>query len=187
MSQLNELKTQHREVARLTFEGYKPTEIADRLEMPISTVYGIRHDPLFKQEVERLNDLADSEVVDVRRRLAGMTVKAVTRLDELLDSESEKIRLDVAKDVLDRSGYAAKQQLQHNHNHLHFNGEKIQELKERARQGGAVISDSEDQETSAEETVEAASELPLDEGLTSTSEQPIDIATSTNGSFEAPS
>lgn len=152
MSQLNELRSQHREVARLTFEGYKPTEIAERLDMPISTIYGIRHDPLFKQEVERLNDLADSEVVDVRRKLAGMSVKAVERLDQLLDSHQEKIQLDTAKDVLDRTGYAPKYQFDHRHTHMHFNDEKIQELKDRAKKAGAVVSDNEAEDAEFEET-----------------------------------
>jgi transposase len=150
MSGLQELKTQHREVARLKFEGYQPSEISERLGMSLQTVYGIQSDPLFKQELARLNDKADEEVVNVRRRLSEMSVKAVEKLDTLLDSGDDRIVLRASQDVLDRAGFSAKQRHEHLHAHTTFDQNKVEELKERAKMAGAVIQDYDSEEEDGE-------------------------------------
>jgi len=136
---LQELKTKHREIARLLLEGIKPAQISERFDMPLSTVYNIQSDPLFKAHTMRLSDEIDQEVIKVRKRLAEMNSKALDALDDLLtyDNIPPAVRLNTAKDVLDRNGFAPAQNV--NHNHAYFTAQDLLELKQRARNAGAAI------------------------------------------------
>lgn len=128
---LQELRDSHREVARLKFEKYTPAEIAQQTGMAISTVRGILADPLCKAHISKLQDESDREVVNVRKRLAEMSIKATDVLENLLGSFDEKVKLATARDVLDRAGYTPK--FKHEHTHAHLTREDIESLKARAR------------------------------------------------------
>jgi hypothetical protein len=56
--------------------------------------------PQAMKNAKRLMEIADM-------RLRGLTVRAVDKLEELLDAESEPVMLGAAKDVLDRGGLKA--------------------------------------------------------------------------------
>ncbi len=45
---LAELKIKHREVARLSFEGFRPADIAAKTSVKLATVYKILRDPICK-------------------------------------------------------------------------------------------------------------------------------------------
>jgi hypothetical protein len=136
---LQELKTQHREIARLLLEGLRPAQVSEKFGIPIGTVYNIQNDPLFKAHTAKLADEIDKEVVNTRRRLSEMNTKALDVLDDILtyDNIPPSVRLGAAKDVLDRNGYAPAQNI--NHNHAHFTTDDLLNLKQRAVQAGAVI------------------------------------------------
>lgn len=135
---LNELKAQHREVARLKFEGFSPVEISDQTGLALTTVRGILADPLCKGHIDQLNDSADSGVIDVRKKLAEMSKDALEVISEILTYPDApyNTRLSAAKDVLDRNGYAPPQQV--NHAHLHLTTEELHSIKERAKAAGAL-------------------------------------------------
>lgn len=137
---LNELSSHHREIARLRFEGKRPVEISTMLNMPISTIRNILADPMCKAHIERLTDSADTEVINVRRRLAEMNAKALATIDDLLshDDVSHSVQLKAAQDVLNRNGYAPIQT--HQHMHAHLTGEDLAKMKARALASGAIIS-----------------------------------------------
>lgn len=131
---LEELKSHHREVARLKFEGYKPAEIADQMGMPISSVRLILKDPLCKALVQKLGDQADEQVIDVRKRLAEMNVYALDVIENILRDEYGHVpantQLNAAKDVLDRTGYQAVQRTENIH--AHMTRDELEEIKKRA-------------------------------------------------------
>lgn len=135
---LDELKAQHREVARLKFEGFPPTEIASQTGLALSTVRGILADPLCKAHIDQLNDRADHSVIDVRKKLAELNTDALDVIEEILQYAEApyNVRLKAAHDVLDRNGYATRQQV--NHAHLHLSHEELSQIKERARSAGAL-------------------------------------------------
>lgn len=141
---LDELKAQHREVARLKFEGFPPTEIATQTGLALSTVRGILCDPLCKAHIDQLNDKADSSVVDVRKKLAEMNVDALNVIEEILTYAEAPytVRLKAAHDVLDRNGYATQQRV--NHAHLHLSTDELSQIKARAREAGAVSLEHDD-------------------------------------------
>ena len=128
---LQELKTHHREVARLRFEGLSPKDIAERTDSPIQTVYSILRDPLCKSYLDGLHDKADSTTIDVRRKLAEMNTQALDTLKWLLTSGDipPSVQLGAAKDVLDRNGYKPPER--HEHLSVHLTAEDILELRQR--------------------------------------------------------
>jgi hypothetical protein len=140
---LKELKSFHREVARLSFEGYAPHDIATRLHIPVSRVNTLLKDQLCQAYLQRLYDKADSHVIDVRKKLASLVVKAIDCQEQILTKYSEKavpfnVVASVAKDVLDRNGYAAPTKVEHFHGH--FTKNDLKELMEQAKAHGANIS-----------------------------------------------
>jgi len=105
---LKDLKTHHREVGRLSFQGYKPTEIAKRTEIKLTTVYSILRDPMCKSFISGLMDKADEVSLDVREKLVTMNNSALDAIGDILDKDSKaphNVILSAAKDVLDRNGY----------------------------------------------------------------------------------
>lgn len=129
---LENLKTNHREIARLAFEGYKAPEIADQLNMTTGTVKQLLNDPLCKSAIQKMQDEADKAVIDVRKELSKMNLDAVRVIKEILNDQSaaRSTQLKAAEGVLDRSGYSPKQQ--HEHVHAHLTKGDIEELKRRA-------------------------------------------------------
>lgn len=142
---LKDLKSNHREIARLTHQGIKPTEIAERIGMDVGTVYLIRRDPLFKQALAKLDDEADEEIIDVRKKLAEMSIKAVDKLDNLIDSHDDKVSLKASTDVLDRAGYKPPEVTKNYHAHAHFTSDDIEELKSRAASAGAMVKEADEE------------------------------------------
>jgi hypothetical protein len=138
---LQELKSQHREIARLKFEGQRPAEIASITGMALSSIHGILSDPLCKAHMARLSDDADNSVVNVRRKLAKMNTKAVDVIDEILthsEGTSSAVRLKAAQDVLNRNGFAPV--LESRHMSVHITSDDLNEMKQRAAlASGAII------------------------------------------------
>jgi len=138
---LNQLRSRHREIARLKHQGVAPKEIAARLEMSVATLYQIFADPLFKAHVDSLEDASDRATISARKILADGAIRAAERIVDMIETPDEKLALSAAKDVLDRTGYAA--QTANFHAHLHMNSDDIERLKERAKQLGIIAPKSE--------------------------------------------
>ncbi len=130
---LKELKTQHREIARLRVQGLSPADISVRTETNLQTVYNILRDPLCKGYMNGLSDQADETIIDVRKRLAKMNIAALKVMEDILDPRTENVpysvQANVAKDTLDRTGYKAPERIEKVE--VHLTGEDIKELKER--------------------------------------------------------
>ena len=129
---LNELKTQHREIARLSFEGFKAPDISLKTGMAISSVRTILADPLCKAYIEHLDSAADVNAIDVRKQLSQLNVKALRVLDDMLTNEvPPNVALRAAQDVLDRTGYKPIERTEHLHAHL--TKTELDEIKNRVR------------------------------------------------------
>ncbi len=128
---LKELATQHREIARLRFEGRSPVEISTLTGVAIGTVRGILADPLCKSAIQKLHDSADVNSIDVRKRLVQMNNKALNTLEECMDQDiSMAVKLSASKDVLDRNGYVPH--IKVDHTHLHLTPDELEGIKARA-------------------------------------------------------
>lgn len=131
---LKELKTSHREVARLSFQGFSPSEIADRVGFTTQSIYQILKDPLCKSYVQGMVDKADTHVIDVRKKLIELNDLAVDTIKDIMNKDSNapaSVQLSAAKDTLDRNGYKAPEKFEHIHGH--FTTKDLLELQNRAK------------------------------------------------------
>ena len=113
---LKELKSQHRNIIQMAFNGYKNQEIAERLGMAQSSVSTIIRSPLGQAYLNGLQDRAHEATLDVRKKLVSLNRAALDTFEHLLDSRSRKavpaaVQFNAAKDVLDRNGYKAPDRL----------------------------------------------------------------------------
>ena len=132
---LKQLRSHHREIARLSVQGFTPNEIAMQLNRNPQTVYKILRDPLCKSFLNGLLDKADTQVINVRKALVDLNRPAVENIKDILDTEKDvpapaNVRLAAAKDVLDRNGYKAPDKVMHAHGH--FTLDDLKKLRERA-------------------------------------------------------
>lgn len=117
-SQLDALKTKHRQIARLSFEGLKPADIASRSGVGLATVYKILRDPICKGYISGLSDQVDKTSLSVRERLMNLNQSALDTFEYILSSDSKApytVQATVGKDVLDRTGFKAPDKIDINH------------------------------------------------------------------------
>jgi predicted transcriptional regulator len=113
---LKELKSQHRNIVQMSFNGYSNNEIAERLGMAHTTVSSILRSPLGQAYLHGLQDRAHEATLDVRKKLVSLNRAALDTFEHLLDSRSRKavpaaVQFNAARDVLDRNGYKAPDRL----------------------------------------------------------------------------
>ena len=105
---LKELKTQHRTIIQMVFSGFSNNEIAERLEMSPSSISAIIRSPLGQAYLGGLNDKAQEDTLDVRKKLTSLNKDALKTFERILDPKQKAphaVQATVAKDVLDRNGY----------------------------------------------------------------------------------
>jgi len=105
---LKELKTTHRKICQLSFDGFNNTDIAAKLDVSKSTVSKIVNSALGKAYINGLLDRADTKTLDVRQKLVQMNSLALDAFDRILKPDSKApyaVQFNTAKDVLDRTGF----------------------------------------------------------------------------------
>ncbi|MCP3683277.1 MAG: sigma-70 family RNA polymerase sigma factor [bacterium] len=125
---LNNLKTKHREIARLSFGGLTPADIAKQTNIGMNTVYKILRDPICQAYIGGLGDKVDETVLSVRERLMNLNASTLDRFEEIMGKESKaphSVIASVGKDVLDRTGYKAPDRIDINHTLQHKSDEEI--------------------------------------------------------------
>ena len=114
MPTLKELKSQHRNIIQMAFNGYKNNEIAERLGMAQSSVSIILRSPLGQAYMNGLQDRAQEATLDVRKKLVSLNKDALDTIARLLNPKEKaphSVQFSAAKDVLDRTGYKAPDRL----------------------------------------------------------------------------
>lgn len=94
----------------MSFNGFRASEIAERLGISTITVSHVLNSPLGKAYLNGLNDKIAEATIDVRKELLSMNKAALGTLSRLLDPKQKNpasVQLGAAKDVLDRSGFKA--------------------------------------------------------------------------------
>lgn len=105
---LKELRTQHRNIIQMSFSGFSNNEICEKLGMSPSSVSQIIRSPLGQAYLNGLNDKAQSDTLDVRKKLISLNKGALGAIERILDPKQKaphSVQLNAAKDVLDRNGY----------------------------------------------------------------------------------
>jgi predicted transcriptional regulator len=111
---LKELRTQHRTIIQMAFNGYRNKDIAERMEMSDCTVSQIIRSPLGQAYLKGMQDKAQEATLDVRKKLITLNASALNVLERVMNPAEKaphSVQLTAAKDVLDRSGYKAPDRL----------------------------------------------------------------------------
>lgn len=119
LESLTKLRKRYQEVVRRYVDGQNPSQISREMTSYRSAqgVSNVLQRPEVKQAIADLTDLVNKEYV-VRKsqpglpqaadRLKGLADPAVAALEEfVLDRDQPKLRLDAAKDILNRNGVRA--------------------------------------------------------------------------------
>lgn len=87
---------------------YSMTKVASLLDVHVNTAYGW----LKREDVQlALKESQESIHFQVDAELKALTMKATRKLMELVDSPIDAVSLQAVKDVLDRGGHKAKQEI----------------------------------------------------------------------------
>lgn len=90
--------------------GLRPGEIAHKYSMTPAYISKIVNSPLFLKEVERLSNGLDNATIEVDKELKLMQARALEIIaEDLYTREASKKRTKVAFDILDRTGFHARQ------------------------------------------------------------------------------
>ncbi len=105
---LKTLRTQHRTIIQMAFNGFKNSEIAERMSMSPTTISTIINSPLGQAYLNGLHDKAQEATLDVRKQLIDMNAKALATFERILQPTTKapyNVQFNTAKDILDRNGY----------------------------------------------------------------------------------
>lgn len=105
---LKELRANHRAIIQMSFNGFRNQEIAEKTGMSPGTISQILRSPMGQAYMNGLQDRAQENTIDVRKKLIDMNKDALATLSRILDPKVKapyNVQLSAAKDVLDRNGY----------------------------------------------------------------------------------
>lgn len=111
---LKELKSHHRKIIQMSFNGFSNNEIAERMGTTPANVSTLLRSPLGQAYLNNMEDKAKSATLDVRKELISMNRDALNTFRRLLDPKQKapaSVQFNTAKDILDRSGYKAPDKL----------------------------------------------------------------------------
>lgn len=139
-SQLKELREHHLLMARMIATGnFRPKQLAAITGMTPDYISKIRHGELMQKEIGGLKEEIRRETVDVVKKMAEISSKAVDTLEGLMDDEltPPAVRRAASVNILDRAGYAPVRKIEARHMHAHLTKEDVEEIKQRAKLEGA--------------------------------------------------
>ena len=101
--EVTKVMPRHREIMRRVLEGATYVQIAQAMGLHVQTIMLICTSPLFRGELEKLEQNADFSVV---KRAEELSNEALDTLKTLMrNARSEAIRKTSADSILDRAGY----------------------------------------------------------------------------------
>lgn len=123
----------HHEILRLLLMGMKSVDVAATLGISPVTVSYTANSPIAKRQLSIMRGARDAHAVDVAANIKELCPKAVTVLEEMMESENEANKFKAAIAVLDRGGHAPVQRVQAGVAHMHFTSDELNDIKKRAR------------------------------------------------------
>lgn len=119
--------------------GLRDIDIAHVSGLTLSQVEAIRESDAFKGMLEKVVEAIYAHDQDDIRGMFKQNARiAASKLSELMNSESESIKLNAANAVLDRSGNTVKQIIEHQHQ---LDGTLVIEYRKRSEEGEAALLD----------------------------------------------
>lgn len=132
--EIKHLQDRTKEIARLALIGWSSEAIADFLGISRETVKQIRGSSLFRKHVDELQERRDESAIDVRRDMDLLIPHAIDTYERVLAGEegTPSLRVKVAGEVLDRTGYAPVKQVNVHSTTTKMTLEDIAEIRRRA-------------------------------------------------------
>ena len=126
---ISELKVHHRNMARLQVAmGLRPGELAAITGFSPSQISVITQSPLYEAEINRLESLAEAEIIDIRRELEARHPMALAAIDRGLGQEDDNKAAQIGFEILDRTGHSKGVPIQpHLHAHFHKAAKEMDE------------------------------------------------------------
>ncbi len=93
----------HHQAAALIAQGKKPGEIAEYLGVLPVTLSAWKRSPAFQEILaEYRKEITDESLAYVKQQINTLQVKAIDRLDKLLEADSESVQLGAVREILER-------------------------------------------------------------------------------------
>lgn len=121
-AQIKEIRARHQAIMRLHILGVSQKDIAQILEITPQMVSIVQNSDIYRAEFSKMQQQANEKTVesvaDIQARIEKLAGKSLTVLEEILEDAmaDNKIKADVAFDILDRSGYKPAQKVEHSVN-----------------------------------------------------------------------
>ena len=131
----------HHEICRLAMAGMKQVDIARVLGITEVSVSTCLNSAVVKQHLHVMRLAKDSAALDVAKKIEEMQPKAAKVLDAVLEGETDantRLKVEVAKDVLDRGGHGAPKIVKGEIAHAFLTAQDIEDIKQKARASRAI-------------------------------------------------
>lgn len=129
----------HQEIKRRIFLGQKGVKIAEELGCSPSVVSSVKNSPIIKDELAKMNAVADVNVIDIEKRVSDLAPVALELVKDCLikgnvkgESLSAKTILAEANKILDRGIGKPTQNINSVDTHLHFTVDDLKQIKAEA-------------------------------------------------------
>jgi hypothetical protein len=136
------LQERHHQILRLSVLGFSLDYIAETVGMSKVMVSTVVNSAIAQDLIRVMRGTLDKNTIDVGLAIRELAPKAVKVLEEAMESESEKIRLTAAMDLLDRGGFPAQKNISIQHSHQ-VTANDLMEIKRRAEAAGLIASSRE--------------------------------------------
>jgi len=138
--QIQKLWDIHHEILRLLLLGWQPVKIAETLGVTPVMVSYTANSELVKRRLEVMRGARDAEALDLAVEIKRFAPEAFEMLQVIMrTSDSEKNKIAIAMDAMDRAGYAPPKVIEGRFLHAHFTTEEIEDMKRRAKESGQVV------------------------------------------------
>jgi hypothetical protein len=138
--QIQKLWDIHHEICRLLLLGWDHAKIAETLGVTSVMVSYTANSELIKRRLEVMRGARDAEALDLAVEIKRFAPEAFEMLQTIMrTSDSEKNRIVIAMDAMDRAGYAPPKVIEGRFLHAHFTAEEIEDMKKRAKESGQVV------------------------------------------------
>lgn len=133
---LHQLRDSHHRAAQCVADGFRDSDICSIVGYTPSYLSSLKRDPAFSHLVEHYKEQNAGILVDVKERLAGLSLDALNLIQERMNLEGDTISLKDLKDLaalgLDRTGFGPQSTLQTQN--VHLTGEDLAEIKKKAQE-----------------------------------------------------
>lgn len=155
--EVSEMSHLHHEITRRLLLGEKQKRIAEDLSCHPQTVSNVKNSQVVQDKLNIMKGARDANSVDISKEIQRIAPQALENLRNVIEDDTDEVPLHMkvkeSNNLLDRAGYGAKQKSETRHLHAHLTSDDLTEIKQRARNAGALVeeddSDIEDAEFSS--------------------------------------